>query len=163
MSISDKITAYLKKNQVVFEILEHPLAYTAMEIAGSQHIPGRQMIKSVIVKGDGKFFMCVLPAIHYIDLFKLKDILHTKHVDIASETEIAQLFPDFDVGAEPPFGHLYNLPVYADKLLEEDEHILFNAGTHTEMIKMKWRDYKKLVNPMLVDMGIHIQTLKGTK
>ena len=62
-----------------------------------------------------------------------------------------------------PFGHLYNLPVYADKLLEEDEHILFNAGTHTEMIKMKWRDYKKLVNPMLVDMGIHIQTLKGTK
>ncbi len=161
MSLSKIITDYLKQNHVSFEILEHPLAYTAMEIADSQHVPGRQMVKSVIVKGDGNFFMCLLPAIYYIDLFKLKDLLHVKHVDIANEQEISKLFPDFEVGAEPPLGHLYNLPIYADKLLEEDEHIVFNAGSHTQMIKMKWRDYKKLAQPTMVDMGIHIQTLKG--
>jgi Ala-tRNA(Pro) deacylase len=161
MSSSQKIISYLSQNKIPYEICEHPLAYTAMEIAGSQHVPGRQIIKSVIIKIENEFLMCILPAIYYIDLYKLQGALRAKHIEIASEEEAAKLFPDYEVGAEPPFGHLYNMPVYADKILEEDEDILFNAGTHTDMIKMKWRDYKKLANPILIDMGIHIQTLKG--
>ena len=161
MSVSQKIKAYLDKENVGYQVLEHSLAYTAMEIAGSQHVPGRQVIKTVIVKADNKFVMCVLPAIHYIDLYKLQDILKTKNVQLATEEEISKLFPEYEVGAEPPFGHLYNLPVYADKVLEVDEDIVFNAGTHTDMIKIKWKDYQRLAKPTIVDIGIHVQTVKG--
>lgn len=161
MSVSQKIKAYLDKENVGYQVLEHSLAYTAMEIAGSQHVPGRQVIKTVIVKADNKFVMCVLPAIHYIDLYKLQDILKTKNVQLATEEEISKLFPEYEVGAEPPFGHLYNLPVYADKVLEVDEDIVFNAGTHTDMIKIKWKDYQRLSRPTIVDIGIHVQTVKG--
>lgn len=161
MAIARQLKAYLEREKVDFEVLEHPLAYTAMEIAGSQHVPGRQVIKSVIVRADANLVMCVLPAIHYIDLYKLKDILKAKAITLASEEEIARLFPEFEVGAEPPFGNLYNLPVYADKILAVDEDIVFNAGTHTDMVKMKWKDYQKLASPILVDLGIHIHSIKG--
>jgi len=161
MTIAKKLKAYLDNEKINYQILEHSLAYTAMEIAGSQHIPGRQVIKSVIVKADNTLVMCVLPAIHYIDLYKLKDLLKAKNVELASEEDLAKQFPEFEVGAEPPFGNLYNLPVYADKVLEVDEDIVFNAGTHTDMIKMKWKDYQRLANPKMVDLGIHIQAIKG--
>ncbi len=163
MGAAKEIMSYLDQQNIPYETVEHPLAYTAMEIAGSHHIPGKQMVKSVIVKGDNKFIMCLLPAIYYIDLFKLQGILQMKHLEIASEEDIVKLFPEYEKGAEPPFGHLYNIPVYADTSLEEDEYIVFNAGTHTDMIRMKWQDYKKIAHPHLVDMGIHIQTLKGQK
>lgn len=161
MSVSKKLKDYLEKEKIEYQILEHSLAYTAMEIAGIQHVPGRQVVKSVIVKSDNQYIMSVLPAIHYLDLYKIQAYLHSKSVQLASEEELSKLFPDFDVGAEPPFGNLYGLPVYADKLLEEDDDIVFNAGTHTDMIKMKWKDYQNLVQPTIVDIGIHIHTVKG--
>lgn len=161
MSISPKIKSYLEKEKVKFETLEHSVAYTAMEIAGSQHIPGRQVIKCVIVKADGKFIMCALPSIHYLDMKKLKSITGAKEIQLAGEEEIAKLFPDYEVGAEPPFGHLYGLKVYADKLLEEDEDIVFNAGTHTDMLKIKLADFKRLVHPTFADIGVHVQTVKS--
>jgi Ala-tRNA(Pro) deacylase len=161
MTVVHKLKAYLDRENIDYQILEHSLAYTAMEIAGSQHVPGRQVVKSVIVKAENKFIMCILPAIHYIDLYKLQDILKTKEISLASEQEISKLFPEFEMGAEPPFGNLYNLPIYADKALEVDEGIVFNAGTHTDMIKMKWSDYARLAKPILADLGIHIQALKG--
>lgn len=161
MGIAIKLKNYLDKEKIPYELLEHSLAYTALEIAGSQHIPGRQVAKSVIVKSDDIFLMCVLPAIHYIDLQKFKKILNSKHLELAQEEEIAKLFPEFEVGAEPPFGNLYGLPLYADKSLEVDEDIVFNAGTHTDMVKMKWRDYQRIAKPQIVDLGIHIQSVKG--
>ena len=81
------------------------------------------MLKTVIVKGENQFFMCLLPAIYYIDLYKLQDVLQKKHLEIASEADVAHLFPEYELGAEPPFGHLYNMPVYADTSLEDDEEI----------------------------------------
>lgn len=156
MSISHKLRTLLDKEGIEFNLLEHQPAYTAMEIAGAQHVPGRQMIKAVIVKADDKYVMCVLPAIHYLDLGKLKTMLNAKHVQLAKEEEIARLFPDDEVGAEPPFGQLYNLPVIVDKILEEDNDIAFNAGSHTEMIQMKFHDYQKLVKPVIAEIGIHI-------
>lgn len=161
MTVTHKLKAYLDREKIDYQVLEHSVAYTAMEIAGSQHVPGRQVVKSVIVKINQKFLMCILPAIHYIDLYKLQEILKTREINLASEQEISKLFPEFEVGAEPPFGNLYNMPIYADKTLEVDEDIVFNAGTHTDMIKMKWNDYARLAKPILVDLGIHIQTLKG--
>lgn len=156
MSISAKLKSYLEKEKVDYKVLEHSPAYTATEIAGAQHVPGRQVVKSVIVKADDHFIMCVLPSIHYLDIDKLKHTIQAKNAQMAKEEEIAKLFPDFEVGAEPPFGHLYGLKVYVDKILEEDENIAFNAGTHTDMLMIKFSDFKKLVHPIFVDFGIHI-------
>ncbi len=156
MAISSKVKEYLDKEGVKYEVAEHPLAYTATEIAGSQHVPGKQMIKSVIVKCDGEFVMCVLPAIHLIDFEKLKVTTGAKDLKLADEHDIAKLFPDYEIGAEPPFGQLYGLKVFADKLLEEDSEIVFNAGTHTDVVKIKFEDFKRLTNPVIAEIGTHI-------
>ena len=156
MAISTKIKEYLEKEGVQFEVAEHPLAYTATEVAGSQHVPGKQMVKSVIVKTGGNFLMCVLPAIHLVDFEKLKKIIGSEELKLADESELEELFPDYELGAEPPFGHLYGLKVYAEKLLDEDEEIVFNAGTHTDVVKMRYDDFKRLVNPTIAEIGTHI-------
>jgi Ala-tRNA(Pro) deacylase len=161
MSIAPKIKSYLEKEKVPFESLEHSPAYSAMEIAGAQHVPGRQMIKTVLVKAGDLFILFVLPAIHYVDLEKLKNHLKVNDIEIAKEEEIAKLFPEYEVGAAPPFGHLYGLKVFADKIMEEDDEIVFNAGTHTNMIRMKLADFKRLVNPIFVDFGVHIHTYRN--
>lgn len=161
MTVSQKIKNYLTKEKVSFEVLEHPLAYTALEIASAQHVPGRKLIKSVIVHVDDKFIMCVLPAIHYLDLDKLKTFLKAKKIELARESEISKIFPEYEVGAEPPFGNLYGLSVVLDKFLEEDEEVTFNAGTHTDMIRLKLKDYVRLVKPLKAEIGVHIQKVKS--
>ena len=72
MAISAKVKKYLEKEGIRFEVSAHPLAYTAAEVAGAQHIPGKQMVKSVIVKNKGEYFMCVLPSIHMVDFKRLE-------------------------------------------------------------------------------------------
>lgn len=154
--LSSKLKSYLDNEHIQYEVAEHPLSYTASETAANQHVPGKQMVKSVIIKSKDKFIMCVLPAIHLIDFDKLKKAIGSKDIKLADEDEIAKLFPDYDVGAEPPFGQLAGLTVYADAALEDDEDIVFNAGTHTEVIRMKFEDYKQLVKPTIAEFGTHI-------
>jgi Ala-tRNA(Pro) deacylase len=156
MTISAKIIQYLDENGIEYQIAEHPLAYTAAEVAGTQHIPGKQMVKAVIVKAGNEFIMCVLPAIHMVDFEKLKHVLGNEDLELAEEKELKGLFPEYDVGAEPPFGHLYGLRVYADSILEEDEDIVFNAGTHTDVVKLSFKDFKRLVKPQIAEIGSHI-------
>lgn len=156
MTASNKITSFLDENDVQYETFEHPAAYTAQEIAGKQHVPGKDIVKSVIVKVDGNIIMCVMPAIHLVDFDTLKNIIGGQDIRLATEEEIANIFPDYEVGAEPPFGHLYGLKVFVDKFLEEDEYILFNAGTHTDLIKIKFSDYMKLADATVADFGVHI-------
>lgn len=156
MTISARIKQYLDENNIDYQTAEHPLAYTAAEVAESQHIRGKQMIKSVIVKSDETFIMCVLPAIHMIDFEKLQNVLEKENLRLAEEEELYKLFPEYEIGAEPPFGHLYGLKVYADKILENEEEIVFNAGTHKDVVKLKFRDYKRLSDPIIADIGTHI-------
>ena len=156
MSIAKKIAKFLQTEQVSYQHLEHPVAYTASEIAGQQHVPGSQFVKSVIVKADNNYVMCVLPAIHLVDFDKLKKLLKAKDVQIASEEELSTLFPDYELGAEPPFGNLYGLPMFVDRYLEGNEEIIFNAGTHTDTIRMHFLDFKKLTNPTVCNLGSHI-------
>ncbi|MEC7840184.1 MAG: YbaK/EbsC family protein [Chlamydiota bacterium] len=156
MAASEKVINFLKNNNVDFELMEHSAAYTAQEIAGKQHIPGRLVIKSVIIKLDGKLVMCVLPAIHLVDFEVMRNLSGATDVRLATEEEIAETFPDYEVGAEPPFGHLYGLETYADKFLEQDEYVAFNAGTHTDMIKIKREEFMKLSKPTVAEFGVHI-------
>lgn len=156
MSASKKIIKFLESNDVAFSVAEHPLAYTAAEVAGKQHVPGKQMIKSVIVKANGEYIMCVLPAIHLIDFEKLKKLIGNKEIMLAKEEELGALFPEYELGAEPPFGSMHGIKVFADKLLETDDEIVFNAGTHTNVIRMKYDAYKKLEKPTIGEIGTHI-------
>jgi Uncharacterized conserved protein len=156
MSVAFKIKELLEKEKINYQVMEHDLAFTAMEIAQKQHVPGHQMIKSVIVGTDGKWVMCVLPATHKIDFDKLKKALQVKEAGLANEAKVAGLFPGFEIGAMPPFGQMAGLKVYLDKSLEENETVAFNAGTHTDVLKIKLKDYIRLTTPSVVDFSKHI-------
>jgi Ala-tRNA(Pro) deacylase len=149
MSVLD----YLKKAKVKYEVTSHKPVYTAQRIAAVEHEPGRFVAKPVIVKADDKFVMCVLAACAKIDFARLKKGLKAKKVELASEDEIAKIFEDCDVGAEPPFGNLYELATVMDKALEKDEHILFQAGVHDKAVRMKMKDYIKLAAPEIIEFS----------
>lgn len=152
MKVSSKIIEFLEIENVKYEILQHPRAITSLETAAAQHVPGRRMIKSVILKADGKFVMCVLAATQRLDFDKLRKVLQATEVKLATEAEMAKLFTEYEVGAEPPFGGLFGLPLYADKFIKEDDEVVFNAGTHTELFRIKGTDYLRIANPHLVDI-----------
>ena len=154
MRIASKIRVLLEKEHINYQVLEHDLAYTASEVAQVSHLPGHQVVKSVVVKGDGKWILCVLSATHKIDFDKLKKELSLKEAELANEGKVASLFPGCDVGAMPPFGQLAGIPVYVDENLQENETIAFNAGTHTDMLKIRFKDYMRIVKPLLSDFSV---------
>ena len=153
MAISQRLEAFLRSSRVKYTAAKHPVVYTAQEIAAAQHVPGRQLAKSVLVKTDRGLFVAVLPAIHLIDLKKLKAVLGAKTLSIAKEADIKAQFPDVEVGAMSPFGNLYNVSVVADRGLSEVGDIVFNAGSHTETIKMRAQDFLGLVKPKVGNFG----------
>ncbi len=147
MAISQKLKRFLDESRVRYTAAKHPVVYTAQEIAAAQHIPGRQLAKSVLVKTDSGPALAVLSAIHLIDLKKLKALLRAKKLTIAKETDITSHFPDMEVGAMSPFGNLYGVPVAVDRGLGEAEEMAFNAGSHTDTIKLRYEDFARLVKP----------------
>lgn len=151
MSISRKLKAYLDRERVHYDVLPHPESYRASAIAQILHAPEKEMAKVVIVKVDERFVMMVLPASWNVDLYRLREVFVTNHVRLATEGELKGLFPDCEVGAMPPFGILYGLPVYVDRSLTEDEQIIFEAGTHSEAIRMRYWDFAALVFPVVTE------------
>ena len=142
-----KLREYLDKNKVKYTAISHSPKYTAQEIAASAHVPGKDLAKTVIVKVDGVMAMTVMPAPEKIDFGALKKALGAKNVELASEQEFADNFPQCEPGAMPPFGNLYDMDVYVAEHLAEDEEIVFNAGSHTELFKLAYSDFEKLVQP----------------
>ncbi len=142
-----KLKRFLDEKGVKYVMISHSRAYTAQEIAASAHIPGKELAKTVMVKLDGKMSMAVLPASSQIDLAQLGEAAGAKSVELATENEFAGLFRDCDPGAMPPFGNLYGMPVYAAEELTEDEEIAFNAGSHTELMRLRYEDFARLVEP----------------
>ena len=140
---------FLDNHDVKYVSISHSPAYSAQTIAESVHIPGKELAKTVIVRIDDKFAMAVLPASYRVHLGHFKLAVSASHVELATETEIENLFPDCDRGAMPPFGNLYDLDVYVAEQLTEDEEIAFSAGSHTELIKMSYEDFDRLVMPKI--------------
>ncbi|HEV2135218.1 MAG TPA: YbaK/EbsC family protein [Terracidiphilus sp.] len=130
-------------------MISHSPAYTAQGIAGLAHIPGKELAKTVMVKLDGTLAMAVLPAKYHVDLAALRRAARVKNAALATEDEFTGRFMECETGAMPPFGNLYGLEVFADVSLEDDREIAFNAGTHRELIRMMWEDYKKLASPKM--------------
>lgn len=149
MSIAPSLHAYLNHERVHYDVLPHPAAFHARAVAKMLHTSEKEMAKVVIVKVDTRFVMTVLPASWKVDLHRLRAVLTGHQVRLATEGEITDLFPDCELGAMPPFGNLYRIPVYVDQSLTEDEEIVFQAGTHSAAIRMRYWDFAALVFPVV--------------
>jgi Ala-tRNA(Pro) deacylase len=149
MPILAKLREFLDGKKVPYEVLSHRQAFTAQEVAQAQHVRGVELAKVVMLRSGAQFMMAVLPAPYRIDLDRAKASLGKADLTLATEDEFRGLFPQCEAGAMPPFGNLYGVPVYVDQTLAHDEHIVFNAGTHTQTVKMKYADFTRLVQPTL--------------
>jgi Ala-tRNA(Pro) deacylase len=153
MPLIPKLQEYLDAQGVRYTTVRHSAAYTAQELAALLHVVGKELAKTVIVKMDGQFAMVVLPASQRINFERLHAALGGKQVELAAEYEFAELFPDCELGAMPPFGNLFELPVYVSQTLAEDEEIVFNGGSFATALRMYYADYARLVQPTLVNMS----------
>jgi Ala-tRNA(Pro) deacylase len=156
MPISSKLKNYLDSNQVKYVSVVHSRAYTAQEVAASVHVRGQVLVKTVMVKMDGENAMLALPASHRVDFQRLQTLLGKRDARLATEAEFKDLFPECEVGAMPPFGNLYGIRVICDASVAQDEEIVFNAGTHTEVIRMKYKDYADLARPEVASFARHL-------
>jgi Ala-tRNA(Pro) deacylase len=147
MSIPLRIREYLDSQNVPYEWLPHPQAFTAQEVAHSLHISGKRLAKTVIVDADGRTVMAVLPASHRLLMPELKAALEARHLMMLPEGELAKIFPECDLGALPPFGNLYGIDVWVDRAITDQGEIVFNAGTHVDAVRMKYADYAQLAKP----------------
>jgi Ala-tRNA(Pro) deacylase len=151
-----QLRKFLDENDVKYVTISHSPSFTAQEIAASAHIPGQDLAKTVIVKVDGEMAMAVLPASFLVDFDVLRDAIDAQKVELATEEEFRDLFPGCELGAMPPFGNLFDMDVYVAETLAEDEEIAFNAGTHSELIKLAYGDFERLVRPRVVEFSARV-------
>src|SRR5882724_2463631 len=149
-----KLKEYLDSRQIKYVSISHSKAFTSQEVAESAHISGWELAKTVIVKLDDTLAMAVLPASLKIDLDLLKRTTGAIVIALATEDEFRETFPECETGAMPPFGTLYEMNTFVDQRLREDEQIAFNAGTHTDLIKMSFGDFERLVNPIAANFSV---------
>jgi len=150
---ANKLREFLDSQEVKHVMISHSPAYTAQEVAASAHVRGKDLAKTVMVTLDGKMAMVVLPASRKVGFNLLQEAAGTQDVQLASERAFSDMFPGCEVGAMPPFGNLYGVDVYVSKLLEQDEEIVFNAGSHTELIRLAYRDFVRLVKPKVARLA----------
>jgi len=147
MPILKKLKQVLDEANVSYEVYNHSLAYTAQEVATAQHLSAKEVAKVVVLKVDGNLVMGVIAANHKVNLSTVKASLGAKDVRLASEDEFSSCFPECEIGAMPPFGNLFGLPVFVDPALEKDEYIYFNAGNHLQTVRLKYQEFARLVKP----------------
>jgi len=153
MPIPRSIEQFLGEQQVEYSVIHHRPAYTAQEEASVAHVPGRLWAKSVACVADDRPILAVVPASSRVDLERLGDIVGTRDVRLASEREFEPLYPDCETGAMPPLGPLYGQAVFVDRTLADERDIVFEAGSHTEAVKMKYDDFARVVRPTVGDFG----------
>jgi Ala-tRNA(Pro) deacylase len=149
-----KLKEFLDSHQVKYVTISHSPAYTAQEIAACAHVKGRELAKTVMVNLDGEMAMAVVPASHKVSLERVATAAGAGRVRLAGEPDFKNLFPECDIGAMPPFGNLYGMGVYVSDTLAKDEEIAFNAGSHTELIKLSYRDFERLVQPRVAKISM---------
>lgn len=154
MSVAPEVEKLLKDEGVDYEVIKHPTAYTAAEEAAASHISGYEWAKTVIflTKSDEPI-MAVLAASHHVNAKQFEDLVGSGKLRLAAESEFSGLYPNCEPGAMPPFGNLYGHRVYVDERLAEDETIVFNAGNHTEAIRLRYADFERLAKPVVGSFG----------
>jgi Ala-tRNA(Pro) deacylase len=148
-----KLRDFLDQHNVKYLVISHSVAYTAQGVAALAHVKGKELAKTVIVKLDGELAMAVVPASFHVDLVALRTAAGACTAVLATEAEFRDRFPDCELGSMPPFGNLYGMAVYADETLAHDEEIVFNAGSHRELVRMAWKDFEALVQPKIAPLA----------
>jgi Ala-tRNA(Pro) deacylase len=151
-----RLQEFLDEHQVKYVVISHSRAFTTQEVAAATHIPGKELAKSVIIEIDGTTAMAVVPGSQKVDLDLLRDAVGARQVTLAKEATFKDRFPECDLGAMPPFGNLYGMPVYVADSLTEDEEIAFNAGSHTQLVKLSYRDFERLVQPRVMHFAVNV-------
>lgn len=150
------VQSFLDDMEASYRITHHESAYTAQKLARIEHVSGRNVIKPVVVQADGQFVMCALPASYKVDVDELARQLQARHVVLVDETRLAELFPGCELGAAPPIGRLYGMPTVMDESLAHDDHVMFQAGTHTDAVTMTLAEYRRVAQPELAHFGRHV-------
>lgn len=150
-----KLLEFLNKEGVPYSVITHHPTFTSHDTAASAHISEKELAKTVIIKIDGKMAMAVLPGSYKVVLDMLREATHSHNVELATEKEFRDMFPECEIGAMPPFGNLYGMEVFMAQSLADDNEIAFNAGTHTELIKLALKDFEKLVHPKMIKFSAH--------
>jgi Ala-tRNA(Pro) deacylase len=148
-----KLKEYLETQRVTYALIAHAPTYTAQTTAHAAHVSGTDLAKTVMIKADGRMAMAVLPGPMHVDFDLLQRAIGAHEVLLATEKDFKDIFVGCEVGAMPPFGNLYGLEVFVDRSLAEDEEIAFNAGTHSELMKMRYADFAKLVQPRVIQFA----------
>jgi Ala-tRNA(Pro) deacylase len=144
---------YLKQNGIHYAHSIHPPAFTAHDVAVAECMPIHDLAKVVVYSGDNGYGMLVLPGDHVADLNEVRRLLGLSEIRLATESELIEVFPDCEVGAMPPFGNLFNMPVLVDETIATAKFIVFNAGTHQDVLRMSAADFHKLVNPLVASFA----------
>jgi Ala-tRNA(Pro) deacylase len=151
---------YLNSNKVDFQVIEHDPAFSAHEVAVATHVPEGEMAKAIVIRIDDHFWMAVLRSDQRINQQMIRRVFGAKNVHLAHEEDLEVLFPDCQLGAMPPFGHLYGLPVMVEEGLAADDQIVFNACTHTKSIKMKFKDFRRLAKPVVAGFADSVHAME---
>jgi Ala-tRNA(Pro) deacylase len=152
MPLSERLRSFLDSHHAEYSVTVHPNVYRAVDVAAAEHIPAREVAKTVVLFGDGEYFMVAVPASKLVDLHEIRPTLGFSQVRLATEDELGKLFPDCELGAMPPLGPLYGFAVYLDSTLAAQDTIAFNAGTHRDEIHMRTADFRQLVQPQIVSL-----------
>lgn len=149
-----KLKSFLDDHHVKYVVISHSKAFTAQEVAHAAHVPGKELAKTVVVRADNRLGMAVLAASRHIDMHRLSSGLDGAAVTLATEEEFKARFPNCETGAMPPFGNLYDMPVWVDTRLAQDREIAFSAGSHSEVVRMAYADFARLVKPQPIDFAV---------
>jgi len=156
MKIPVRLIEFLNQHQVRYEIVHHPVAFTAQELAAIEGVKGHEHAKVVMAKADGQLLMLVLPADHRVDWERLQT-LTGKSPGLAAESDFKELFPDCEIGTMPPFGQLYGVETWVDCRFVQSPRFVFEAGTHSDAIKMNYADYEQLAQAQVADFAAKLQ------
>lgn len=149
----ERLKEFLDDHHIKYVNITHSPAYTAQEIAASAHVPGKDLAKTVICKVDDEMIMAVVRAPDQIDLDLLRGAAGGTEIALATEQEFRDRFPDCEPGAMPPFGNLYNMALYVEEGLTKDDEIVFNAGSHKELLRLKYADFARLTSPKVANFA----------
>ena len=151
-----RLQSFLDQLDATYRVSQHDNAYTAQDLAMAEHVPGRRVIKPVLVKADGQLVLCALPACYRVDLHELRQQIPAEDVKLADERMLSEAFPDCELGAEPPVGRLYGMVTLMDESLTSDDHVTFQAGTHSHSVTMSLAEYRRIAQPEIAHFARHL-------
>jgi Ala-tRNA(Pro) deacylase len=151
-----RLQSFLDELDATYRVSHHDTAYTAQDLAMAEHLPGRRVIKPVLVEADGQFVLCALPACYRVDLNELREQIPAQDVRLADERLLGRVFPDCEVGAVPPVGRIYGMLTLMDESVTADDHVTFQAGTHNDSVTMTLAEYRRVAQPEIAHFARHV-------